>query len=143
MTKKIMVLLFACIFMTSITACSDSPEKIYGIYKDVTEKRGSHGYIYTLEVSEKEIRLTDSDFPFSVKQYVKKDNGWIAENPNGSEIFATLDFINENTFKYTENIKGKEKVFGTYVRITDEEFKTIRNTPKKREPVKELPMFGN
>lgn len=128
--------------MASITACTDSPEKIYGVYKDVNEKRDMWGYIYTLSVSEKEIRFTDNAVNFPVKRYVKKDNCWIAENPNGSHIFATLDFIDDKTFKYTHTVDARERTIGTYVKISDEEFKTIRNTPKKREPVKELPLFG-
>ncbi len=143
MMKKIMVLLFVCIFMTSITACTDSPDKIYGIYKDVNEKRDMWGYIYTLSVSEKEIKFTDSAINYPVKKYVKKDDNWIAENPNGPTRFAVLKFIDKNTFEYIRHSEGQEKFIGTYVKITDEEFKTIRNTPKKCEPVKELPLFGN
>lgn len=130
--KKLITFLLTIIFITSITACSESPDKLYGFYKDINEKRDSFGYIKSLTISEKEIYSKNWDFGVRKINKIYKDNDcWIIECkhnlllPNEKEIIK-LKIIDDNTIEHIINEKSAKK----YIRISEDEYKNILNTPE-------------
>lgn len=138
--KKIIALLFNFILLTSITACfSESPDKLYGVYKDVNEERDREGYIITISISDNRIKFnTIGSIANPILPPEKEGDFWIAKNPNNKNIVAKIKELAPNTIEYTRVRNGQEKSLGKYVKITEEEFKTIQNTPIKPE-LKEFP----
>ncbi len=130
--KKIIVLLLSFMFLTSITACSESPDKLYGVYKDINDERDKQGYIITLTISDNRIEFnTIGSIPYPILPLIKEGDFWVAKNPNSKNIVAKLKELDPNTIEYIRIRKGQEKSLGKYVKITEEEFKNIQNTPIK------------
>lgn len=130
--KKIIVLLLSFMFLTSITACSESPDKLYGVYKDINDERDKQGYIITLTISDNRIEFnTIGSIPYPILPLIKEGDFWVAKNPNSKNIVAKLKELAPNTIEYIRIRKGQEKSLGKYVKITEEEFKNIQNTPIK------------
>lgn len=139
--KKIITVFFSFILLTYITACTESPNKLYGVYKDINEKRDILGYVTTLTLSDKVIEFnTSGSIPFPILPPQKDGDLWIAKNPNNSHYYAKLKEIAPNTIEYYEINNGKEDFIGTFIKITEGEFKHIQETPKV-EKIKELPLF--
>ena len=130
--KKIIVLLLSFMFLTSITACSESPDKLYGVYKDINDERDKQGYIITLTISDNRIEFnTIGSIPYPILPLIKEGDFWVAKNPNSKNIVAKLKELDPNTIEYIRIRKGQEKSLGKYVKITEEEFKNIQITPIK------------
>lgn len=130
--KKIIVLLLSFMFLTSITACSESPDKLYGVYKDINDERDKQGYIITLTISDNRIKFNAiGSIPYPILPLIKEGDFWVAKNPNSKNIVAKLKEVAPNTIEYIRIRKGQEKFLGKYVKITEEEFKNIQNTPIK------------
>lgn len=136
--KKIIVLLLSFIFFTSITACSESPEKLYGIYKIVSEERDREGYIRTITISDNRITFKIIGDPHPILPLVKENDFWVAKNPNSKETIAKFKELEPNTIEYIDIERGEEKSLGKYVKITEEEFNNIQRTPIKPK-LKEYP----
>lgn len=138
--KKIIALLFSFILLTSITACSsESPEKLYGVYKIVSEERDKQGYIITFTLSDKRVEFNATgSIPYPILPLMKEGDFWLAKSPNSGDIIAKFKELEPNTIEYIRIRGNKEKSLGKFVKITDEEFKTIQNTPIKPK-LKEYP----
>lgn len=125
--------------LASISACSESPDKLYGVYKIVSEERDKQGYIITFTLSDKRIEFnTTGSIPYLTLPLMKEGDFWLAKNPNSGDIIAKFKELEPNTIEYIRIRGDKEKSLGKFVKITDEEFKTIQNTPIKPK-LKEYP----
>lgn len=124
--------------LASITACSESPDKLYGVYKIVNDERDREGYIKTLTISEDKIKFRIITHPYPTLPLIKEGDFWLAKSSNSGNIIAKFKELEPNIIECIRVSRGKEESFGKYVKITDEEFKTIQNTPIKPKP-KEYP----
>lgn len=89
-----------------------------------------------LAIDEKEIVIKQS--VSIIKNVEKENNSFIFEI--NSPIKHMITPIDKNTIEYTELIMGEKNSLGKFVRISKEEYETIKNKPIKKEPpLKEYP----
>ncbi len=128
--KKITMLL--CVFMSlfTISACSNSIENVYGYWKAEKAKDVTRGGEFLLAINEKEIVIKQTS------RTIKN-----IEQENGTFIFDVNDFIkymitpiDKNTIEYAEVLMNEKKSLGKFVRISKEEYETIKNKPIKKDP---------
>lgn len=114
--------------LISLTACFDSPKKLYGYWKSEKE---------TELLSGRAVVLTINDGTFSVgKQnfkditFEKKGDFWNTSELTkilGVSVSYSLKIIDDNTIEAFENNDKKVIEKGKYIRITKEEAEEIAN----------------
>ncbi len=117
--------------MSFIAACSsESPDKLYGVYKDSNNNRDKYGYIYCFEISEKQIYSKKLGW-LDVNKIQKDGNLWVIEASNFMKYknpqILKFKIIDDNTIEYVETKDNQEKLIRTYTKITTDEYKHIQN----------------
>lgn len=132
--KKIIVLLFSFILLTSLTACFESPDKLYGFYKNLDDKQLDFwGRIETLSITQDKIQLSDWDFTAEIIKTDKQKNTWVITGKGRyGEIVVKIEIIDENTIKYM--YKDDEKSVRKFIKITEEEFNKLQEIPRTKLP---------
>ena len=132
--KKIIVLLFSFILLTSLTACFESPDKLYGFYKNLNDKQlDQMGRIETLSITKDKIQLSRMTLPVEITKIDKQKNAWVitGKGQYGEKIIV-LEIIDENTIKYM--YKDDEKSVRKFIKITEEEFNRLQEIQKSNYP---------
>ena len=120
--------------LTSLTACFESPDKLYGFYKNLNDKQlDPFGRIETLSITKDKIQLSGWDFPIEITKINKQQNSWVivGKAPYGERI-VKIEIIDENTIKYMYN--DDEKSVRKFIKITEEEFNKLQEIPRTKLP---------
>lgn len=127
--KKIIVLLLSFMFFTSMTACSESPDKLYGYWKNERYK----------------FMINENNFEFNKHLYpnitlTKKGELWTTNEIGkflGASCSYSFKLIDDNTVETLENIGTEVKNIGKYTRITKQDYETeeiVQETELKEFP---------
>lgn len=128
--KKIITVFFTLILLASLTACFESPDKLYGFYKNLNDKQlDILGRIETLSITKDSIKLSGWDFPAEIIKIDKQKNTWVITRKSWyGERITKLEIIDENTIKYLPD--DDEKSVRKFVKISEEEFNSLQKSPK-------------
>lgn len=132
--KKIIVLLFSFILLSFVTACSESPEKLYGFYKNLNDKQlDPLGRIETLSITKDKIKLSGWDFASDIIKIDKQKNTWLITKKSWfGENIIKIEVLDENTIKYM--YEDDEKSVRKFIKITEEEFNKLQKVPRTKLP---------
>lgn len=132
--KKIIVLLFSFILLTSLTACFESPDKLYGFYKNLNDKQlDPFGRIETLLITKDKIELSGWDFAADIIKIDKQKNTWLITKKSWfGENIIKIEVLDENSIKYM--YEDDEKSVRKFIKITEEEFNKLQKIPRTKLP---------
>lgn len=126
--KKVIMLLFF-IMLTSVTACSESPEKLYGFYKSYNEEHhDSWGRIETLSITQDKIHASSWDHNKNILKCFQENDWWIMET-KGLYGKKNIKFKTINN-EFIELIDNDKKPARKFIKITEEEYKKLQEKPR-------------